>query len=99
MSVKIRLSDHLKLRIRIRKISKSIPQKIIENAQEIYFDKETEYWIAVKEEKYAGKIRPMIAVFEKGKSDIIIVTVYPSDKKEILAKIEKGRWLYEKQKN
>lgn len=97
--MRIRLSDHLKLRIQIRKIDKSLPKKIIENAQEIYFDRETNYWIAVKEEIYTGKIRPMTAVFDKENSDIIIVTVYPSDKKEILSKVEKGRWIYEKQKN
>lgn len=87
------------MRIKVRRISKIIPKKIVENAQKIFFDKETDYWIAVKEEKYAGRIRTMVAIFDKEDGDIIIVTVYPSDKKEILARVEKGRWIYEKQKN
>ncbi len=95
----IRLSEHLKLRITIRKINKSLPRKLVKNSREIYFDKETKHWIAVKEEKYAGKIRPMVAVFDRTNDDIEIITVYPTDVKEILSRIEKGRWIYEKQKN
>lgn len=87
--VKIRLSEHLKLRIKVRKISPSLPLKIIKKSKEIYFDKETKHWVAISEEKYAGKIRPMVALFDKTNSD----------KKEIEARIKKERWIHEKIKN
>lgn len=93
------LSDHLKLRLKIRKINKFLPGKIIKESSEIYFDIETNHWIAIKYDKYAGKIRPMVAVFDKINGDIKIITVYPSDKNEILLRVEKGRWINEKQKN
>lgn len=95
----IRISEHLKLRIRVRKINKLLPQKIIKESNDIFYDNETGHWIAVREEKYAGKIRPMVAVFDKINSDIEIITVYPSDDREISTRVEKGRWIYEKQKN
>lgn len=93
------LSDHLKLRIKIRRISRLLPKKIIEQYEDLYFDKETSHWTAVKKEKYAGKIRPMVAVFDRINSDVKIITVYPSDEREISARITRGRWLYEKEKN
>lgn len=41
----------------------------------------------------------MVAVFDRNENDIKIITVYPTDKKEILKRLEKGRWTHEKQKN
>lgn len=97
--MKVRLSDHLKLRIKVRKINRLLPLNIIKNPSEIYFDQETKHWIAVKEENYAGKLRPMIAVFDKVNDSIEIITIYPSDKKEIAARLERRRWIYEKTNN
>lgn len=95
----VRLSKHLKLRIKVRRIDQRLPLKVIEESQEIYFDKETKHWVAVKEEQYAGKTRPMIAIFDKINGDVEIITVYPSNKKEIESRIKRGRWIYEKTKN
>lgn len=41
----------------------------------------------------------MIAVFDKINADIEIITVYPSNKVEVEARVSKGRWIYEKTKN
>lgn len=97
--MKISLSEHLELRIKIRKINRLLPRKIITCSNEIYFDTETQHWIAIKREKYAGKERPIVAVFDKENNNIEIITVYPSDEKEIASRVEKGRWIYEKQTN
>lgn len=53
--MKIRLSNHLKLKVKVRKINKSLPLKIIQEFDKIYFDNKTKHWIAVKENQYAGK--------------------------------------------
>lgn len=98
-NVRIRLSQHVLLRIRIRKIDKRILREIILNPEEIYFDIESKYWIAVKEEEYAGKKRPMVTVFEKKISEVDIITVYPSNRNEIESRVRKGRWTYEKENN
>ncbi len=97
--MKIFLSEHLKFRIKVRKINRLLPRKIVENYKELYFDKETKHWIAIRREKYADEIRPIVAVFDRQNSDIVIITVYPSEEKEILSRIGKGRWIYEKDKN
>ncbi len=95
----VRYSDHLKFRIKIRKINRLLPKRIVEEAKEVYFDRETEHFIAIRMGKYAGKVRPMVAVFDKTDGDIEIITVYPTDEKEILSRIKSGRWFYEKDKN
>ena len=99
INVKIRLSEHLTYRVKIRKINKSIPRKILKNPEYIFYDQTTNHWIAIKDLEYAGKIRPMVAVYDKINGDIEIITVYPTDKKEISSRVEKGRWSYEEQKN
>lgn len=95
----LRLSKHLKLRIKIRKINKNLPGKIVEHSESIYFDILTRHWVAVKKEKYAGKLRPIVAIFDKVDADTVIITVYPSDENEINSRVKKGRWTYEKENN
>ncbi|OGK11656.1 hypothetical protein A2954_00440 [Candidatus Roizmanbacteria bacterium RIFCSPLOWO2_01_FULL_37_12] len=97
--MKIRLSDHLKFKAKVRNISASLPKKIVKEAEKIYFDKETRHWIAVKEEKYTGKIRPIVAVFDKTNGDIEIITIFPNDINEVNSRIKRGRWIHEKTKN
>lgn len=97
--MRISLSQHLKLRIKVRKINRQMPKRIVEESKELYFDQETKHFIAVKEETYAKKKRPMVAIFDKSDDSIEIITVYPTDKEEIAARIMKGRWVYEKDKN
>lgn len=41
----------------------------------------------------------MVAIFDKINGDVEIITVYPSNKKEIESRIKRGRWIYEKTKN
>jgi hypothetical protein len=85
--------------MKARKIRKSTPKNIITNGENLYFDTETNHYIAVKKEQYAGKIRPMVAVFDKINGDIDIITVYPTETSEIAARLAKGRWIYEKANN
>lgn len=87
------------MRLKVRKISKSLPRRIIESAEAVYFDIETNHWIAVKQERYAGKNRPMVAVFDRLEDEIKIITVYPSDEQEILARRSRRRWIHEKSQN
>lgn len=98
-TVVIRISEHLKLRIRIRKIPVAMARRIVSESQEIYFDNETNHWIAVAEGSYAGKLRPMVAVFDRVEDDVEVITVYPTERDDIIVRQEKGRWVYEKQKN
>lgn len=95
----ISLSNHLRLRLRTRKINAALPKRIIENAEQICFDVETNHFIAIKQERYAGKKRPMVAVFDRSENEVKIITVYPSDEQEILARTARGRWIHEKSQN
>jgi len=58
--MRIVLSEHLKLRLKVRKIPKDLPEKIYREAEARYFDNQTLYKIAVLTAKYAGKERKMV---------------------------------------
>lgn len=95
----VRLSDHLRLRMKVRKIYFRLPRRIVEKPDYLLFDVVTKHWIAVKEETYGGKRRPIVAVFDTIQNEIEIITIYPTDIKEVGSKITRGRWIYEKAKN
>ena len=90
---------HVKFRIKIRKINQSVIKKIVKQPEQIYFDNETGYWVAVKSVTYAGKNRPMIAVFDEMKTGIKVITVFPSDAREIQSRVIRGRWIHAKEKS
>lgn len=95
----IRLSKHLRERVVERKIPRSLPRTIVKRAQIIYVDTVTNHWVAVQNARYGGKIRPMAAVFDKIGTAITIITVYPTNEREITSRVTKGRWVYEKATN
>lgn len=97
--MRVLLSEHLLLRLMVRKIKRSLPAQIIKNPEYNFFDKETNHYIAVKKARYETKIRPMIAVYDKIEDIVKIITVYPSDDSEILSRLNKGRWVNENEKN
>lgn len=95
----IRLSKHLRERIVERKIPRSLPLRIVKRAQTVYIDKTSNHWVAVRNELYGGKVRPMVAVFDKIGTTITIITVYPTNEREIASRATRGRWIYEKATN
>jgi len=94
--MRIIFSEHLKLRLKVRKIPKELPKKVYQKAKERYFDNKTCYSIAVSTAKYAGKKRKMVIVYEKSATQVKIITVYPTTDKEIKNRLKSGRWSHEK---
>jgi hypothetical protein len=41
----------------------------------------------------------MVAVFDRSEDKVKIITVYPSDKQEILSRVIRRRWIHEKSQN
>lgn len=92
MKEEIEYSEHLKFRLKIREIPENLPEKIYRQADERYIDTLTSYNIALKYEKYKGKERPIVVVYEKIVEKVIIITIHPSDEYEIENRIKRGRW-------
>ena len=94
--MRIILKDHLKIRLKQRKIPQSYPKKVITNPFSIYRDNLTNHLIAIKELAYYGKVRPMAVAYDIIFKEIQIITIYPITNKEINNKVKNKRWTYEK---
>ena len=70
-------TDHLKIRLKIRKVPDDYPRKIYENPEQKYFDLIEGTNIAIKKLKYNKKLRNMMIVYEKKGNVIEIVTIHP----------------------
>ena len=91
--MKIALRPHLKIRLIERAIPQDYLKKILSNPDSRYFDPLTNHSIAIKSLKYYGKIRPMVVAYDIIRSEIQVITVYPTNNQEILNRIKSGRWI------
>jgi hypothetical protein len=94
VGVRIEYSEHLKFRLEIRKIPKSLPEKILYTADDYFYDTVTKLRIAVKE--ITNKKRPtktfMIA-FTKSDEIVRLITIHPLKYRQKLNRINSKRWL------
>lgn len=85
-------TDHLRLRLNIRKIPYEYPKIIYSDADQRFFDVLEGKDIAVKKLKYTRRIRNMMIAFEKKGNVVEIVTIHPISDEKILNRIMSGRW-------
>lgn len=91
--MKIILRPHLKLRLQQREIPQDYPGKILSKPDNQYTDTLSNHQIAVKRLKYNGKLRPMAIAYDIIKSEIQVITVYPTTNQEISNRIKRRRWI------
>jgi len=89
---KIYYTDHLKLRLKFRKIPYELPKKIYQTSKERYFDKETDNFVAIKSINHKGKVRELVLVYEETLKEISLITVHPLKKYQKISRIKLGRW-------
>ncbi|MEK6646979.1 MAG: hypothetical protein AABY84_09935 [Candidatus Firestonebacteria bacterium] len=89
---KIVYTQHLQLRIKFREIDNELPYKIYRTSTEKYFDYNTNYYIAVSNVHYKGKMREMAIVYEETINEIKIITMHPLKLYEKMNRINRGRW-------
>ncbi len=89
---KVIYSSHLEFRLKIRKISRSLPKRIYLASEERYFDAETDKYVAVMQAQYQGKLREMGVIYEEDGGAIILITVHPLKYLQKSHRIKSGRW-------
>lgn len=89
---KITYRPHLKRRLKERKIPQSYPQLIYKKSNQNYIDRESGHHIKVTKLKYAEKLRQMVVVYDKIRSKIEVITIFPISEAELKNKIASGRW-------
>ncbi|MBI2018864.1 hypothetical protein HYS96_04135 [Candidatus Daviesbacteria bacterium] len=94
--MKLILTDHLKERLKLRDISEKIVEKIFEKSEEFYWDNLRNRHIVVSRVTYKGKLRKMLAAYDKIGDRTEIVSTHPITDGEIKNRLISGRWSYEK---
>ena len=90
--VKVIYTDHLKLRLSVRKIPEDYPKIVYESPEQKFFDNVEETFIAIKKLEYNRKIRNMMIAYEEKEGKIEIVTIHPITDEKIINRIISRRW-------
>lgn len=90
--VRIIYTEHLKLRLRVRKIPFNYPKNIFKSPEQKFFDVSEGNSIAIKKLYYNKKLRNMMIVYEKKNETIEIITIHPITDEKIINRVIKGRW-------
>jgi hypothetical protein len=93
--VKLRLSEHAKEKVRIRKITLEAIRDVLRSSDHRFYDIINYTEVAVKEVDLYGERIGLVVVFTKENDVYHIVTLYPSRQfmEEIRRKVKFGRWL------
>lgn len=94
--MKLILTDHLKERLISRDISETIVDEIFEKSEEFYWDSLRNRHVMVSKVTYKGKLRKMLAAYDKIGDRTEVVTTHPITDGEIKNRLISGRWSYEK---
>ncbi len=83
----IKYTDHLKLRLKIRRILDIYPKLIYTESDKRFFDNIEGKAIAIKKLKYNQKLRNMMIAYEEKGDQIEIVTIHPITEERIINRI------------
>lgn len=85
-------TEHLKLRLRVRKIPEEYPEEIYKNPEQRFFDNWERTFIAIKKLRYNKKLRNMMIAYEEKEGKIEIITIHPITEEKIINRIMSKRW-------
>jgi len=99
LAKRIRYSDHLQLRLSLRKIPRPLPRSIYRRAKEVFYDNGTGHLVTVARARYGGRLCEMMVAFSETKDEVTLVTVHPLKLRQKANRIASGRWIpYESEK-
>lgn len=70
-------------------------KEIFLNTEERYFDHLRNHSIVIGNALYKGRVRKMLAAYDKIGDKFEVVTTHPISDKQIAQRIKSGRWTYE----
>jgi len=91
--VKVVYTDHLVERIELRGIPYNLPKDVYQGREEVFFDTQTNHFVALSKKEYFGKLRTVVVPFDKFSDRIKLVTIHPIEEKDKTQRIKSGRWI------
>ncbi|OGB90963.1 hypothetical protein A2625_06690 [candidate division WOR-1 bacterium RIFCSPHIGHO2_01_FULL_53_15] len=95
MAWQIKYSNHLKERVKTRKLPFGLARDILIFAIERYHDTMTHYLVAIGAGEYEGKTREFAVTYKEDWQRKIVeaITIHPLKQKQRENRIKSGRWL------
>jgi hypothetical protein len=90
--MKIKYSQHIDFRIKMRKIDYDLPGNIFQESQERYYDSDTGYFIAIQRVKLYDKRREVMVAYNQEGEEVTLLTVHPLKEGQKENRVENGRW-------
>lgn len=85
-------TEHLILRLKLRKIPFDYSKMIYSSPEQSYYDVIEGNHIAIKKLKYNSRLRNMLIAYEVIDSEIRIITIHPITDDKINSRLVSGRW-------
>lgn len=90
--INIMYTDHLKLRLRVRKIPFRFPKIIYEEPDQTFFDNVERTYVAIKKLRYGTTFKNFMIAYERHNENIYIITIHPITEEKIINRVLSGRW-------
>lgn len=90
--MKLKYTEHLENRLKLRNIDHELPATIIKQSSERYYDEETKYYVAIMEVSLYDKTRNVMVAFDYEDDAIKLLTIHPLKKGQKENRIKTGRW-------
>ncbi len=90
--MKLKYSQHLENRLKLRKIEYDLPRKIFEQSVERYFDEETRYYVAIMEINIYNKHRNVMVAYDFEEDYVKLLTIHPLKEGQKENRVKTGRW-------
>lgn len=88
-------TNHLKTRLKQRKIPPRLITEVFNKSEENYFDNLRQRHIVISKVLLKGKARKYLLAYDKINAGVEAVTIHPVSNVQIKQKLESGRWTYE----
>lgn len=85
-------TNHLKHRLRIRRIPDKYPRQIFHSPDQTFSDTLDRHSIAIKKLRYNRKDRNMMIAYTQKNSTVEIITIHPIAEEKIINRVICGRW-------
>jgi hypothetical protein len=85
-------TQHIENRIRLREIEYDLPRRIVEQAEERYFDNATGHFIAIMKTELYNKTKEVIVAYIVDENCLKLLTIHPLKERQKKNRIASGRW-------
>lgn len=85
--------DHLKERLKERRIPEAWPREIIEQPEERYRDTLTGVYVAVAKRWYKGREREIAVSYVEQDQGYKAITIHPIRSEQKRNRVDRGRWV------